>query len=83
MLNNFHSARESGSKSLKAAEEAGNVQQQLQACVLVGLAEGKEELQWRFVMGTTYTMYIQTPLNFNLSILGVCVCLVSCILQNP
>ncbi|XP_055995865.1 uncharacterized protein LOC125647895 isoform X2 [Ostrea edulis] len=39
MLNNFHSARESGSKSLKAAEEAGNVQQQLQACVLVGLAE--------------------------------------------
>ncbi|XP_062568921.1 outer dynein arm-docking complex subunit 4-like [Saccostrea cucullata] len=39
MLNNFHSARESGRKSMKAAEEAGNVQQQLQACVLVGLAE--------------------------------------------
>lgn len=39
MLNNFHSSREAGRKSLKAAEESGNVQQQLQACVLVGLAE--------------------------------------------
>lgn len=39
MLNNFHSSREAGRKSLKAAEDSGNVQQQLQACVLVGLAE--------------------------------------------
>ena len=40
VLNNFRGARDAGRKSLKAAEAAGNIQQQLQACVLVGLAEG-------------------------------------------
>ena len=40
MLNNFASAREAGGKSLRTAEEAGDRNLQLQACVLNGLAEG-------------------------------------------
>lgn len=53
VLSSFQNAKDAARKSLQCAEECGDKNLQLQACVLIGLAEGKRTiiLQEVFVFG--------------------------------